>query len=86
MQLLGATEQRFLGLGIVGIGDAAFDRADGLARLVVVEADALGAKVGIDYVNIIAFADGLVRAFRLASADGRADADADENVDVGGGE
>jgi hypothetical protein len=35
---------------------------------VVIEAHALGAKVGVDHVDFVAFADRLVRTLRLASA------------------
>ena len=53
---------------MLGIGQAALDRAHGLAGLVVVEADALGAELGVDHVDLVALADRLVRALGLARA------------------
>ena len=39
-----------------------------MAGLVIVETDALGAQLGIDDVNLVAFADGFVWTLGLASA------------------
>ena len=68
VQLLGAAEEVLFGFDVVRIGDAALDRAHRLARLVVVEADALGAQVRIDHVDVVALGDRLVGALRLAGA------------------
>ena len=62
VELQRALEQDRLGLGPIGIGEAALDRADGLTRFMIVEADALGAEIGVDDVDIVPFADGIVRA------------------------
>src|SRR5690606_41982152 len=45
-----------------------FDRTHGLASLVLVEPDALGAQIGIDHIDLFALGDGLVGALGLASA------------------
>src|SRR5512137_120974 len=55
-----------LGLRAGRVGDAAVDRADRGAGLLVVEADALGAEVGVDDVDVIPLADRAVRALGLA--------------------
>ena len=68
MDLFRAFEQNLFGLAIVRIGQAALDGADRLARLVVVESDALGTKLGIDHVDVFAFGDGFVRALGLAGS------------------
>src|SRR5450755_3656637 len=48
------------------IREAALDRTDGLAGLVLVEAHAFGAKLRIDDVDVLAGGDGFVRALGLA--------------------
>jgi hypothetical protein len=63
-----ALDQHGLALGVLGVGQAALDGADGLAGLVVVEADALGAELRVDHVDLVALGDGFVRALGLASA------------------
>src|SRR5687768_12996980 len=68
VQLLGAIEERDLGLLVARIGQAALDGTHGLAGLVVMEADALGAQRRIDHVDVVALGDRLVRALRLAGA------------------
>src|SRR5205085_7774871 len=68
MDLLRAREEGLFALGNVRIGDAAVHRADRRAGFLVVEADALGAEHGIDDEDVLALADGLVGALRLASA------------------
>ena len=65
---LRAFKEDVFGLEVARIGDAAVDGADRGARLFVVEPDALGAQVGIDDVDVLALADGFVRALRLARA------------------
>ena len=55
-------------LDVVRIWQAALDRTDRLASLVIVETDALGAELGIDDVDLLTLADGFVRTLRLASA------------------
>ena len=55
-------------LAALGVGDAALDGADGVAGFVVVEADALGAQVGVDDVHRLAFAYCLVGALWLTGA------------------
>jgi hypothetical protein len=67
MQPNGSLEEQLLLFTMARIGDAAFNRADGLTRLVVVEPDALGAQLRIDDVDFVTFADGFVRALGLAS-------------------
>src|SRR6202167_5344926 len=81
MQHARSLDQHLFGLGNVGIGVAANDRAYGRALLLIEEADALGALVGDDVVDVVldrglvravefplraAFIDRGVRAFRLA--------------------
>src|SRR5262249_58565306 len=56
------------GLWDLRVREAAFDGAHSLAGFVVIEADALGAEVGVDDVDFVPLADGLVRALRLARA------------------
>src|SRR5262249_54874454 len=63
MQALRAFEQNLLGLDVVWIRNAALRRADGLAGLVRKESHALGAERGIDHVTVLAFANGVIRAF-----------------------
>src|SRR5262249_11905683 len=53
---------------VVRIRQAALNRADRLAGLVIVEPDALGAEFGVDDVDFFALADRLVRALGLARA------------------
>jgi len=59
-------DERSLVLGPGRVGEAALDGADRLAGLVIVEADALGAEIRIDDVNLVPFADRVVGAFGLA--------------------
>jgi len=66
MDLLGARQEHFLGLFVVRIGNAALHGAHRLARLVVEETDTFTAQLGIDHVDAVTFADGVVRTFRLA--------------------
>ena len=66
MKAHGSLEEQLLLFTMVRIGDAALDRANRLTGLVVVEADALGAKLGIDDVDLVTLADGFVGAFGLA--------------------
>ena len=66
MQAHRAGEELILGLDVLGVGQAALDRAHSLTSFVIVEPDALGAEVRIDDVDFVALADGLVRALRLA--------------------
>src|SRR5438093_601781 len=61
-----AIVEHLLGLDDVGIRDAAVDRANRRAGLLIVEADALGAQLRIDDEDVLALADGLVRALGLA--------------------
>jgi hypothetical protein len=68
MELLSAFEEGALRLHVVRIRDAAIHGADGGAGLFVMEADALGAEGRIDDEDVLALADGLVRAFGLAGA------------------
>ena len=63
-----ALKKVVLDFQVLRVREAALDGANGLARLVVVEADALGTKLRIDDVDFLALADRLVRAFGLASA------------------
>src|ERR1017187_1720988 len=51
-----------------GIRQAAFDRANRLTSFMVVKANALGAKLGVNDVNLVTFADRFIRALGLASA------------------
>src|SRR5881409_4136716 len=84
MERPGALEEQRLALRPLGVGHAAVDRADLGARLLVVEADALGALLGDDVEDVVgdrrmhrpvgrlpldpALLDGGVRALRLAGA------------------
>src|SRR3989442_5261900 len=84
MERAGALEQHRLALWQRGVGHAAVDRADLGARLLVVEADALGTLLGDDVEDVVgdrrmhrpvgclpldpALVDGGVRALRLAGA------------------
>lgn len=68
MDLLGAVEQRILVLDVLRVGHAALDRAYRVARLLVVESNALRAEVGVDHVDLVALGDCIVRAFRLTSS------------------
>src|SRR5262245_23938163 len=68
MDRLRAGEELVLGLAVVRVGHAAVDRADLGALLLGVEADALGAQAWVDDEGLLALADGLVRALRLAHA------------------
>lgn len=67
MQFLGAFQQVAFGFRMFGIGQTTFYRAHRLAGLVVVKPDAFRTQAGVDDVNVGSLADGLVRAFRLAS-------------------
>src|ERR1700722_16788838 len=81
MQHAGALDQHFFGLGNVGIGDATIDRAYRGALFLIEEADAFGALVGDDVIDVVldrglcravefplraAFVNRGVGAFRLA--------------------
>src|SRR5204863_8006368 len=68
METRSALDEHLLVFDVVRIGQATLHRADRLTRLVIVEADALGAELRIDDVDLLALADRLVRAFGLASA------------------
>src|SRR5437867_5670380 len=84
MERPGALEEQRLALRPLGVGHAAVDRADLGARLLVVEADALGALLGDDVEDVVgdrrmhravgrlpldpALVDGGVRALGLAGA------------------
>jgi len=68
MQGDGAIDQHLLGLDVLGIWKAALDGAHRLTGLVIIEADALGAQVGIDDVDLVTLGDGVVRALGLAGA------------------
>ena len=66
MQTHRPLEEKLLFFTMSGIGNAALDRADRLTSLVIVEADALCTKLGIDDVDLVTFADGFVGALGLA--------------------
>src|SRR5262249_53233365 len=68
VELEGARQEDLFRLDDLRIGEAALHGADRLTRLVIVEADALGAELGIDHVDLVALADGLVGTLRLACA------------------
>jgi hypothetical protein len=68
VQLDRTLNEQGLGFGMARIGQATLDRAHGLTRFMIVEANALGAEVRIDYVDLVAFADRLIRTFGFASA------------------
>ncbi len=68
MQLDRSLDQKRFVLANLRIGQAALDGANRLTRFVVVEADAFRAQLRIDHVDLVAFADCLVGALRLASA------------------
>ena len=61
-------EEELLFLPMIRVRKAALDRADGLTRFVIIEPDAFGAELGVDDVDLVTLADGLVRALGLASA------------------
>src|SRR5580704_2192878 len=61
MEHAGALDQHFFGLGNVGVGDAAVDRAYRRTLFLIEEADALGAFVGDDIIDVF-FDRGLGRA------------------------
>ncbi len=56
--------------GVIGIGYGSFSRADCVALRFIEESNTLGAFRGVDHVFFIAFADGVIGAFRFASATG----------------
>lgn len=66
MEAKGALDQHGLLLDVLRIRQAALDRADGLAGLMVVKANALRTELRIDHVDLVAFADRFVRALGLA--------------------
>src|SRR5690242_5929071 len=68
MELERALEEKRLFFAMIRIRQAALDGAHGLTRLVIVEADALGAELRVDDVNLVPFADGFVGTLRLARA------------------
>src|SRR5262249_56887202 len=68
MDRLGAADQRFFGLDVVGIGDAAVNRAHSGARFVIMKADAFGAEQRVDHVELFALRDRVVGTLGLASA------------------
>jgi len=53
VECAGALDENVLGLGNVGIGDAAIDRANRGALLLVEEADALSAFGGNDVIDVL---------------------------------
>jgi hypothetical protein len=67
MEAHGPLEERLLFLTVVWVGKAALDRAYGLTRFVIVESNALRAKLGIDDVDLVTLADGFVGALGFAS-------------------
>jgi hypothetical protein len=68
VKLLGAREQGFFGFRVFRIRNAALDGANRLASFVIEKADALAAASGVDDVQAVTFADGVVGAFGFASA------------------
>src|SRR5436305_2262924 len=68
VQLLRTIVEDRLRLRDVGIRDAAVDGAHGCAGFLLVKADALGAEHRIDDEDVLALADGAIRALRLAGA------------------
>ena len=66
VELHGALDQDRLGFRVIRVRKAALDRTDRLTLLVVEEADALGAGLRVDDVDLIALADRVVGALRLA--------------------
>src|SRR4051794_35790986 len=62
VELLRPVVEDRLGLRDVRIGNAAVDRTDGRAGFLLVEADALGAEDRVDDEDVLALADGAVRA------------------------
>src|SRR5437879_256837 len=66
VQAHGAVDEELLFFGVLRVRQTALDRAHRLTRLVIVEADALGAELGIDHVDFVALADRFVRALGLA--------------------
>lgn len=66
VQLHRPLQQRLLSLGVVWVRHAAVYWAHGGALLFVVVANALGAARGVNHVDVVAFADGLVGALGLA--------------------
>ena len=63
-----ALEQHRLRFKMPRVRKAAFDGTYCLAGLVIVKPHTLGAKLGIDHIDLVAFADGFVRALWLARA------------------
>jgi len=68
MQLQRPSDENGLLLRTVGIREATFDRTYCLASLVVVEANALGAELWVDNVQVVTFRDRLVWAFGFTSS------------------
>src|SRR6185312_16861379 len=68
VQLQRALDQHGLVLTMLRVGQAALYRADRLTGFVIVETHALRAELRVDDVDLVPFADRLVRALRLASA------------------
>src|SRR5690606_14233454 len=66
MQAQRALDERLFGLDVVGIGKTALDGTDGLASLLLVKANALGAELRVDDIDLVAFGDRLVGALGLA--------------------
>src|SRR5437879_11855711 len=68
MDAAGAFVEDRLGLDDVRVGDAAVDGADGRASFLLVETAAFRAEQRVDDEDVLALADRLVRALRLARA------------------
>ena len=66
MQIDGALQKKLLALGKLWIRKTTLDRTHSLTSLVIEETNALGAEVRVDHIDVVALADGLVRALGLA--------------------
>jgi hypothetical protein len=66
VQLDRALDEEAFGFRMIRIGQAAFDWANRLTSLVIVKADAFGAKIRVDDVDIVSLADCVVGAFGFA--------------------
>jgi hypothetical protein len=66
MQAQGTRDEQLFLFSMSGVRKTTFDGADGLTGLVVMKTHAFGTTLGVDYIDIVALADGIVWTLRLA--------------------
>ena len=66
MQTNRAFDERAFFFAMIRIGQTTLDGTHRLTRFVIIKPNALGAELGVDDVDLVPLADGLIRAFGFA--------------------